>query len=280
MPTTILVNGHEATLKNFRWSVPKNPDLEAALDCLLSPNGPREGDPNPDLTAAVEVARILGAEILGATPPVVGATVPVAESRSDRAPARSADRDPVASTGGTPRAPAPGRHFGTPPRQAAPNADSEAEGGARNVAMDLARGRLETNESTYPILDGWIIAAHSERRLTERHGQAPLVERRKPGTKPRAGSWWVVRGHLTVRATEGTEQLSVPPSRVFFLAQGIRFEVLSLQPVYQNTRMHSFVYSQSKARKWNFVALCQPTNGQLSLLLKAPAAGQGPLGRP
>lgn len=274
MPTTIMVNGHEATIEHRRWSCETNPALEAVLDSLMSPVGGAGDAGDPDLAAATEVARILGAELLGGPP--VAATMP-GVLRAE--PASSSARPGARAEPATPRlvAPAPSRQ---PPIRPAPSTvDSEASTGSRTIAMDLARGRLETAESTYPILEGWVISAHQERRLPERHTQAPRVERRRAGAVPRAGGWWVVRGHVTVRATEGTEKLSVPPSRAFFLAQGIKFEVVSLQPVYQNTRQHSFVYQQSKARKWNFVALCQPSQAQLTLLLKAPVAGQGPLGR-
>ena len=268
MPTTIIVNGHEATLENRRWSCEKNPALEAVLDSLMSPVGGSGDADDPDLAAATEVARILGADVVGGRQAVAAAPGTVRPSPAASAPGP-----------GPNGVPSPRLIAKAPSRPAPSTVDSESSGASRSIAMDLARGRLETSESTYPILEGWVISAHPERRLPERHAQAPRIERRRAGAAPRAGGWWVVRGHVTVRATEGTEKLSVPPSRAFFLAQGIKFEVVSLQPVYQNTRQHSFVYQQSKARKWNFVALCQPTQAQLNLLLKAPVAGQGPLGR-
>jgi hypothetical protein len=136
--------------------------------------------------------------------------------------------------------------------------------------MDLTRGRLEGVGETYPIVEGWITTVHPERRQAKTAPeQLPFPERRRPTkrglTNNRPATTWVAIGHFIVRAPE-EGNLSLENVKVQMVANGIRFEVVYLKPVYVDSRNHKYIYSASKTQRYTFVALFSPTSAQLRLL--------------
>lgn len=136
--------------------------------------------------------------------------------------------------------------------------------------MDLTRGRLEGVGETYPIVEGWITTVHPERRQAKAVSeQLPFPERRRPTKRGpvsnRPAATWVAIGHFIVRAPE-EGNLSLENVKVHMVANGIRFEVVYLKPVYVDSRNHKYIYSASKTQRYTFVALFSPTPVQLRLL--------------
>lgn len=58
MPT-----GDKATITDYKWSS-DNKVLEQALNLMLDPDGSSGSDPNPDHTAAMQIVKEFGAELL------------------------------------------------------------------------------------------------------------------------------------------------------------------------------------------------------------------------
>ncbi len=136
--------------------------------------------------------------------------------------------------------------------------------------MDLTRGRLEGVGETYPIVEGWITTVHPERRQAKvAPEQLPFPERRRTVKRSplsnRPSATWVAIGHFIVRAPE-EGSLSLENVKVQMVANGIRFEVVHLKPVYVDSRNHKYIYSASKTQRYTFVALFSPTPAQLRLL--------------
>jgi hypothetical protein len=136
--------------------------------------------------------------------------------------------------------------------------------------MDLSRGRLEGVGETHPIVEGWVTTVHPERRQPKASAGLPFPERRRQGkrnaTSPRPGAVWVAIGHFTVRATEDQHNISLENVKQYLVANGIRFEIVYLKPVYVDSRNHKYIYSASKTQRYTFVALFTPTPVQLRLL--------------
>lgn len=136
--------------------------------------------------------------------------------------------------------------------------------------MDLSRGRLEGVGETHPIVEGWITTVHPERRQPKAATNLSFPERRRPGKRSvgaaRPGAVWVAIGHFTVRATEDQDNISLENVKQYLVANGIRFEIVYLKPVYVDSRNHKYIYSATKTQRYTFVALFMPTPVQLRLL--------------
>jgi hypothetical protein len=136
--------------------------------------------------------------------------------------------------------------------------------------MDLSRGRLEGVGETHPIVEGWITTVHPERRQPKTAAGLNFPERRRPGKRNlgavRPGAVWVAIGHFTVRATEDQDNISLENVKQYLVANGIRFEIVYLKPVYVDSRNHKYIYSATKTQRYTFVALFIPTPVQLRLL--------------
>ena len=153
--------------------------------------------------------------------------------------------------------------------------------------MDLSRGRLESSMETFPIVEGWITTVHPDRRQVQTNN-LPFPDRRRPIKRTMPGkpeATWVAVGHFTVRATENAENISTDRAKLILIAQGIRFEVVYLKPIYVDSRNHKYIYSATKTQRWSFVALCVPSPAQLRMMpsTAGPAVGVKPktvLGRP
>ena len=136
--------------------------------------------------------------------------------------------------------------------------------------MDLSRGRLEGVGETHPIVEGWITTVHPERRQPKVSANLNFPERRRQGKRNqgavRPGAVWVAIGHFTVRATEDQDNISLENVKQYLVANGIRFEIVYLKPVYVDSRNHKYIYSATKTQRYTFVALFIPTPVQLRLL--------------
>lgn len=136
--------------------------------------------------------------------------------------------------------------------------------------MDLSRGRLEGVGETHPIVEGWITTVHPERRQPKTAAGLPFPERRRQGKRNiaavRPGATWVAIGHFTVRATEDQDNISLENVKQYLVANGIRFEIVYLKPVYVDSRNHKYIYSATKTQRYTFVALFTPTAVQLRML--------------
>lgn len=55
--------GEEATIQQYKWTA-KDESFTRLLNSLLDPDGPSGSDPNPDLTAAREIAKLLDGEVV------------------------------------------------------------------------------------------------------------------------------------------------------------------------------------------------------------------------
>ena len=67
MSAIIRIDLIEATIADYRWTS-KNKVLADMLNAMLDPLGPSGADPNPDGTAAIEAAEMLGAELVSVAP--------------------------------------------------------------------------------------------------------------------------------------------------------------------------------------------------------------------
>jgi hypothetical protein len=136
--------------------------------------------------------------------------------------------------------------------------------------MDLSRGRLEGVGETHPIVEGWITTVHPERRQPKTAAGLPFPERRRQAkraqTSPRPSATWVAIGHFTVRATEDQDNISLENIKQYLVANGIRFEIVYLKPVYVDSRNHKYIYAATKTQRYTFVALFTPTPVQLRML--------------
>ena len=55
--------GQEASIEGYRWKS-KNKSVENLLNSFLPSNGPQGDDPNPDMTAALNIISLFGGEVL------------------------------------------------------------------------------------------------------------------------------------------------------------------------------------------------------------------------
>jgi hypothetical protein len=151
--------------------------------------------------------------------------------------------------------------------------------------MDLSRGRLEGVGETHPIVEGWITTVHPERRQPKPVAGLTFPERRRQSKRAqatRAGATWVAIGHFTVRATEDQDNISLENVKQYLVANGIRFEIVYLKPVYVDSRNHKYIYAATKTQRYTFVALFTPTPVQLRMLpitQTQPEVGQKPRNR-
>ena len=65
MSATIRIGIIEATIDGYQWTS-KNKALKNMLNAMLDPDGPSGSDPNPDETAALEAAELIGGEVVRA----------------------------------------------------------------------------------------------------------------------------------------------------------------------------------------------------------------------
>jgi len=57
--------GYEATITNYRWET-ENKNIQKMLNSFLPTNGAKGDDPNPDMTAALNIIDIFGGEMIQA----------------------------------------------------------------------------------------------------------------------------------------------------------------------------------------------------------------------